>query len=143
MCLVCSGEQILFVRQAYGPHLWTLPGGLVELDESFPQAALRELYEETGLTGYAANLVCFRTRANQTIAVFEVTITGGQLLEAVPGEIEATAWFTQDALEDHKIELFSGKVARQFFENRLSGLCYEPWSGGSGDADLFIAKPPV
>jgi ADP-ribose pyrophosphatase YjhB (NUDIX family) len=138
MCLVRSGEQILFVQQAYGLHLWTFPGGTVEPGEGYMQAAVRELREETGLQGVVTGLCCFRSRGNQTIAVFDVQVIGGQLLETVPGEIEATAWFTLDALESQRIELFSGLVARRSFENRQTVLCYEPWTGGSGDADLFI-----
>ncbi len=138
LCLVRTEGRILFVRQAYGLHLWTFPGGTVEPDESFAQAAIRELREETGLYGQLTGLVCFRTRANQTIAVFDVAITGGLLVDAVPGEIEANAWFDRCEMDHEDIEYFPAFVARASFENHTSSLPFQQWIGGSGDADMFI-----
>jgi ADP-ribose pyrophosphatase YjhB (NUDIX family) len=42
-------HRVLFVRQAAGPRLWTLPGGKVKRGESLLKAARREVYEETGV----------------------------------------------------------------------------------------------
>ncbi len=47
--------QVLLVRQAYGKHLWTLPGGKVKPYESIEAALRRELREETG---YQIAYVC-------------------------------------------------------------------------------------
>ncbi|MDO8667814.1 MAG: NUDIX hydrolase [bacterium] len=41
--------EILFVKASYKDH-WTLPGGVVEKDESPKIACLREVKEETGLS---------------------------------------------------------------------------------------------
>lgn len=43
--------RVLLIKRAYAPyqHLWTLPGGRIEPDESIEQCAIREIAEEVGL----------------------------------------------------------------------------------------------
>jgi len=49
--LVKRGDKVLLVRRRFDPGRgkWSIPGGLVELGETVRDAALREVYEETGL----------------------------------------------------------------------------------------------
>ena len=46
--LIIRGEKILFQRRTDNGQ-WGLIGGLVEMNETYEQAALREIREETGL----------------------------------------------------------------------------------------------
>lgn len=48
--------KLLIARRAKPPHLWSLPGGRVELGETAADAARRELMEETGV---AADILGF------------------------------------------------------------------------------------
>ena len=58
--VVCiKGNQVLLVRRAKPPRQddWSLPGGRIEWGEKAADAALRELYEETGVRADLAGLV--------------------------------------------------------------------------------------
>ena len=50
--IVCfKGDEILLIRRGNPPRKgeWSIPGGKIEFGESETKAALRELYEETGI----------------------------------------------------------------------------------------------
>lgn len=51
MCAVCEGDYVL-VQNKQGPNVWgiTFPGGHVERGESFTAAAIRETWEEAGIS---------------------------------------------------------------------------------------------
>lgn len=59
---VCIGElegNVLLIKRGIEPlkGKWTLPSGFVELGETPEAGCLRELKEETGMTGDIANLI--------------------------------------------------------------------------------------
>ena len=51
-----NGKLLLIHRQKPGRDYYILPGGGVELDESFAEACIREVKEETGLDVLALHL---------------------------------------------------------------------------------------
>jgi 8-oxo-dGTP diphosphatase len=53
------GDELLMVRRATPPGrgLWSVPGGRVEAREALAEAVVRELAEETGLTGVCGPLL--------------------------------------------------------------------------------------
>jgi ADP-ribose pyrophosphatase YjhB (NUDIX family) len=53
---VFKGEKLLLIKRA-DIGLWATPGGMVEVGETLTEAVLRELKEETGLTGKVARLL--------------------------------------------------------------------------------------
>lgn len=84
-CFVRQGDALLFVQRSIEPArgLWTLPGGFVELGESSEEAAVRELYEETGLVGSRPRLIGANTQQSKHAGAVLVL---GYLIEEWEGE---------------------------------------------------------
>jgi len=55
--IIQNGKLLLMRRQKPGRDYYILPGGGVELDESFEEACMREVKEETGLDVLGLQLV--------------------------------------------------------------------------------------
>jgi len=55
---IFRGEQVLLVLRARPPYAgrWSLPGGRIKPGERAREAALRELFEETGVTAQISGL---------------------------------------------------------------------------------------
>lgn len=52
-----NNQSVLLTERKHPPFegMWALPGGFVNMDETLEEAALRELHEETGITGIVLN----------------------------------------------------------------------------------------
>ncbi|MCW3062492.1 MAG: family hydrolase [Capsulimonas sp.] len=51
-----SNGRVLLVKHSYGRRNWEIPGGAVESEESVTDAAVREVFEETGMRVIAERL---------------------------------------------------------------------------------------
>ena len=75
--------RLLLTRRAITPALgkWTFPGGYVDWGETVDAGALRETWEETGLTVELGELVGVYSYAGVpvVIVVYEAVVTGGTL----------------------------------------------------------------
>lgn len=103
-----GGLEVLLIRRKNHPciGMWALPGGFVNPNESAMQAALRELKEETGVSGLAvAELGLFSDpgRDPRTWVVSDVffTLTDRAAVHAKAGDDAAdAAWFRIDWAKD-------------------------------------------
>ena len=108
---------------------WTLPGGGVEFGEHPDQTVLRELEEESGLTGRIDDVlgifskVYVRSRAARGADLhfvgflYRVTPTGGTLRDEIDGSTDTCAWITPDELRTMRIV----GVARHAIDLALPG----------------------
>jgi 8-oxo-dGTP diphosphatase len=108
---VCVGaialhqERILLIRRARGPGqgAWSIPGGRVEGGETLAAAVVRELLEETGLSGVCERLVGWveriGARYHYVIFDFLVSIPDGAGPVASSDAAEA-AWVRLDQVAE-------------------------------------------
>lgn len=95
------GVKILLIERGNAPYegQWALPGGFVDMDETCENAAVRELEEETGVSG--VSLTQFRTYSavkrdprHRTITVVYFALVDENRLTATAGDDAADArWF--------------------------------------------------
>lgn len=97
-----QGAEVLLAarRTRRGEVVWGLPKGLVEKGESFEEAAVREVREETGFEGAITAplgsvsywFVWEGTRINKTVHFFQMELTGGDAAFR-DMEMEDVDWF--------------------------------------------------
>ncbi len=105
LAVVMRGDRALVVRRANPPMTgrWGFPGGVLELGETVAQGAMRELFEETGVTAEAAGPLTVidtidrdqegRVRYHYTLVA---VIGRWQSGEGVPGDdADEVAWLTR------------------------------------------------
>ena len=99
-----AAGRVLLVRQNYGHRFFGLPGGVLDDGESAAEAAVREAFEETGLTVTVGDplavedLVYPGTGQRYRAHVFAATSVLGTPAVQDAEEISAVGWFGLDDL---------------------------------------------
>ncbi|MBT2887388.1 NUDIX domain-containing protein [Streptomyces sp. McG5] len=112
--------RVLMQRRA-DSGLWALPGGGMELSDTLPGTAVREVKEETGLDVTPGPLVRltsgYRLRAE---AAYEARLSGGTM-RLDPREILDAGWYAPDRLPPGLIASHRELILGVGAESRASG----------------------
>jgi len=122
-----GGAELLLIKRKNEPYKgkWAIPGGFVDMDEELEDAVVRELAEETGLTGVPLEQMhTFGTigrdpRGRQITIVF-MGIANEQQAEVKAGDDAAEAkWFDIKDLPDDMA--FDHDKVAEFAIGKLEG----------------------
>ena len=104
-CLVVvdDRDRVLLVKRNVAPKIgwWCLPGGFMELHETPEAAALRELTEETGLSGRIDCLMGVMATPNrqyQTVLMIAYRVRHFDGTPHPGDDADSVAWFSREAL---------------------------------------------
>ncbi|WP_353808162.1 NUDIX hydrolase [Agromyces sp. SYSU T00194] len=118
--IIRDGQVLLAHWNEHGRSGWTLPGGGIEGDEHPHDAAVREIFEETGFHARIDRLLgvdrimidASRRHAGATAplyalrVVYRATVTGGTLTNEVDGSSDEARWFPlEEVPELHRVSL--------------------------------------
>jgi 8-oxo-dGTP diphosphatase len=98
--------RLLLIQRKIEPFKgrWALPGGFVEIEEDLPEAAARELAEETGLTNVPLEQLCAFGKPGRDPRGRTITVAYFGIAEKDWGQIKAAddaadaQWFDIDRL---------------------------------------------
>ncbi|MDE6879927.1 MAG: 8-oxo-dGTP diphosphatase [Oscillospiraceae bacterium] len=129
MCMVCDGQGNVLVEDRVKQN-WpgvTFPGGHVELGESFVEAVVREVREETGLTIQNPRLCGVKQfplsdGGRYVLLLFRADQFTGGLVSSGEGEV---FWVERAALHTYPLAMDFGEMVRVMESEELSEFFYE------------------
>lgn len=110
--------------EMHGEGTWTMPGGKLDYGETFEQAAIREVKEETNLNVHEIEVFCVQNDHNEfahfvTIGLL-ATDYDGEVCTMEPDEITTWKWFSFDEIPSN---LFL--PSKKCIEKYLEGIFYK------------------
>ena len=126
MCMVCDDNKVVVIdRQKKDWAGITFPGGHVELGESFTDAVIREIQEETGLKIFSPQLCgikdWYESGCRYVVLFYKSTHFEGELVSSEEGKVW---WEEIDNLPNLNLSLDMKDMLRVFTEDDLSEFFY-------------------
>jgi len=117
-----SGRVAIVHRPRYDD--WSLPKGHLETGETAEDAALREVFEETGLSCRiigSAGETQYRDRKGRPkrVRYFSMSITAGSFL--VNDEVDELRWIDESGIDELSYEFDAELVRSEFLERSTRG----------------------
>lgn len=136
MCMIYDGDKVLVQDKC--DDSWggvTFPGGHVENGESFTDAVIREVYEETGLTISCPQLCGIKNwlkddGSRYMVIFYKTDKFSGEIKSSEEGEV---FWTTVDEMKQMNLAYGMDMMLELFLNDNLSEMCYEK------DGDNWIA----
>ena len=126
MCMICNQNKVVVIdRQKKDWPGVTFPGGHVELGESFTDAVIREVREETGLTIDSPQLCgikdWYENQRRYVVLFYKTDRFEGDLKSSCEGNVW---WEDIDRLPALNLSLDMNDMLRVFMEADLSEFFY-------------------
>jgi 8-oxo-dGTP diphosphatase len=126
MCMICNEDKVVVINRK--KRDWpgvTFPGGHVRFGESFSQAVIREVKEETGLTIYSPQICGIKNWMEDNnrfvVLLYRTNKFEGELISSEEGEVW---WEKIDNLSNLDLSLDMNDMLRVFTEDGLSEFFY-------------------
>lgn len=127
MCMIYDGDRVLAqdkISKTWGGAIF--PGGHVEKGESFTDAVIREVYEETGLTISCPRLCGIKDWTNDDgsryiVLLYKTDKFSGDLKSSEEGEV---FWTSIDEFRKLNLAQEMEKMLEVFLNDDLSEMCY-------------------
>lgn len=124
MCMICDDAGNVLVQDRVDPD-WsgvTFPGGHVEKGESFTDAVIREVFEETGLTVSKLQMCGIKdwTRddgVRYVVLLYKTFTYKGKLKSSDEGEV---FWTSLSSLQDKKLASGMDIMIKMFLDDNIS-----------------------
>jgi len=98
-------QFVLLIERKHPPYegMWAIPGGFLELDETLEETALRELQEETGITGVGLKQFHTFSKVNRdprhrTITTVFIGYTDDDISIEAGDDAAKAQWFSMNKL---------------------------------------------
>ncbi|MDO5136309.1 MAG: NUDIX domain-containing protein [Eubacteriales bacterium] len=139
MCMVCDGDQVLALDKVGKDYAGTtFPGGHVEAGETFAEAVIREVYEETGLKIRHPVLRgiyhWYRAGEHQVGLIYRADEFEGELRSSQEGRVY---WISREEYEKKELALGMPRVLQLLDEDRLTECFMDVKEDGQVMEHLF------